>query len=117
MRTRPRLPAGFFHALVYFDARTRRTARRVRDALVARFAVDCRWRDRPIGPHTKPNFRARFSRARFGALVPWLMRRRAGLSILVHPYSDDQVADHTDRALWLGRPVRLRLGFLRRRAP
>jgi len=105
---------GVYHAHVYFDARTRQAARRVRGALAARFAVDCRWRDRPIGPHTRPNVRVRFSARQFGRLVPWLMQHHEGLSVLVHPYTEDQVADHSERALWLGPPVRLKLAFLRR---
>ena len=104
-----------FHAHVYFDRPTRKVARRVRDGLVARFAVDCRWRDEPIGPHTKPNFRVRFARDHFGRIVPWLMRHRESLSVLVHPYSEDHLADHTEHALWLGKRVPLNVAFLRRR--
>ena len=104
-----------FHAHVYFDPATRQAARRVRDGLVKRFAEDCRWRDEPIGPHTRPNFRVRFSRGHFGRIVPWLMLHRERLSILVHPYSEDHLADHTARALWLGKRLPLNLAFLRRR--
>jgi DOPA 4,5-dioxygenase len=102
-----------YHAHIYFGARTRGAARRVHDGLRRRFGVDCRWRDRPVGPHTRPNVRVRFGRGAFGRVVPWLMRHREGLSILVHPYSADHLADHTARALWLGAPVRLRLDVLR----
>ena len=82
--------------------------------LISRFAVDCRWRDEPIGPHTKSNFRVKFSRDQFGRIVPWLMLHREGLSVLVHPYTPDHVVDHTERALWLGERIALNLKFLRR---
>ncbi len=89
-------------------------ARRVCDRFVSRFSANCRWRDRPIGPHTKPNFRVRFSKRQFGQIVAWLMLHREGLSVLVHPYTENRVADHSDRALWLGKGVRLNFKFLRR---
>jgi aromatic ring-cleaving dioxygenase len=34
--------------------------------------------------------------------------------VLVHPLSDDSVDDHSIYALWLGTPVPLKLGTLRR---
>ena len=44
----------------------------------------------------------------------WLMLNREGLDILVHPLTDDSVADHTQFALWLGAPQPLRVEVLRR---
>lgn len=111
---RERSPIKVYHAHVYFDPATRRAARRVQAALIATFAADCRWRDRPIGPHRKPNFRLRFTRGQFGRIVPWLMLHREGLSVLVHPYTEDGVADHSARALWLGPRLPLNFNFLRR---
>jgi aromatic ring-cleaving dioxygenase len=46
--------------------------------------------------------------------VPWLMLNREGLDVLVHPLTDDSVADHTQFALWLGTPLPLRIEVLRR---
>jgi DOPA 4,5-dioxygenase len=40
------------------------------------------------------------------------MVHRAGLDVLVHPLTEDAVADHTDFALWLGTPVALKLHTL-----
>ena len=103
-----------FHAHVYFDATTRAAAQRVHDGLLARFAVEARWRDGPIGPHPIANVRVKLSAHQFGEVVPWLMRHRSGLSVLVHPYSEDHVSDHTERALWLGDRIALDIDFLRR---
>ena len=103
-----------FHAHVYFDPLTRDTAAGVYARLTAAFPLDSRWRDAPIGPHPRPNFRIRFSTDEFGAIVPWLMLHRDGLSVLVHPDTGDRVADHTGHALWLGKRVPLDIGFLRR---
>jgi DOPA 4,5-dioxygenase len=103
-----------FHAHVYFDAATRETAKRVQEELVDGLAVDAQWRDGPIGPHPVANFRVKLSTDQFGEVVPWLMRHRSGLSVLVHPFTEDSVGDHTERALWLGDRVALDIDFLRR---
>ena len=42
------------------------------------------------------------------------MLNRDGLNILVHPLTDDSVADHTRFAAWLGTPLPLRIEVLRR---
>lgn len=104
-----------FHAHVYFDTATRDIAQRVWEKLGSRFSLDRRWRDEPIGPHTKANFRLRIPPEEFGQVVPWLMLHREGLSVLVHPDTGDRVADHTERALWLGERLPLNVEFLRRR--
>ncbi len=106
-----------FHAHVYFDPATRETAAGIHDELAGRFSLDCRWRDVPIGPHTRPNFRVRFSPEEFGRVVPWLMLHRERLSVLVHPDTGDRVGAHTERALWLGDKLALNVEFLRRRVP
>ena len=43
-----------------------------------------------------------------------LMLNREDLDILVHPLSDDSMADHTRLALWLGSALPLRVDVLRR---
>jgi DOPA 4,5-dioxygenase len=41
------------------------------------------------------------------------MLNRGDLTVLVHPETGDQVADHTAHALWLGPPLPLDIAFLR----
>lgn len=65
--------------------------------------------DRPIGPHPKAMFEVNvFTPAQFGAFIPWLVINRGPLSCLVHPNTDDEIRDHSQRANWLGTPVKLK---------
>ena len=106
-----------FHAHVYFDPATREAAARVRDGLAARFEVELgRWHDKPIGPHPKSMYQVKFAPDQFGKLVPWLMLHHKGLDVLIHPSTDEDVGDHTDRALWLGEKLALNIEVLRRHA-
>ena len=37
------------------------------------------------------------------------MQNRNGLSVLVHPLTDDSIRDHDEQELWLGEQLPLRL--------
>jgi aromatic ring-cleaving dioxygenase len=104
-----------YHAHIYYDAKTRPIAERLREAIGNRFGVELgRWRDEPVGPHPVPMYQAAFPAAEFPRIVPWLMLNRGGLSVLVHPQTEDAYDDHTIHALWLGAPLPLRVEGLRR---
>ena len=59
-------------------------------------------------------YQVAFAAEEFPLFVPWLMLNRQGLNILVHPLTQDSVADHTNFALWLGSPLELRVEVLRK---
>jgi aromatic ring-cleaving dioxygenase len=104
-----------YHAHIYYDPETRATAERLREGIGDRFEARLgNWHDEPVGPHPVAMYQVAFAAEEFPALVPWLMLNRDGLNVLVHPLTDDSVADHTRFALWLGKPLPLRLEVLRR---
>jgi len=104
-----------FHVHVYFDPPTRATALAVRDGLAERFDVELgRIHGRPMGPHPKSMYQVKFAPSEFSALVQWLMLNHAGLDVLIHPETGDDVADHTEQALWLGQKLDLNIDFLRK---
>src|SRR5439155_26591150 len=53
-----------------------------------------------------------FKPDQFEHVVPYLMLHRDGLDVLVHPLTEDAVEDHTDFAMWLGKPVELKIHTL-----
>jgi DOPA 4,5-dioxygenase len=104
-----------YHAHVYFDASTRGAAETLREAIGARFDVELgRMFDHARGPHSQPMYQVTFGADELAKLVPWLMLNRNGLSIVVHPLTDDEVADHLKNPLWLGTPVPFDAEFIRR---
>jgi aromatic ring-cleaving dioxygenase len=106
-----------FHAHVYFDPDTRAAAERVREGLSERFSVELgRWHEQPIGPHSKAMYQVAFANEELASVLPWLMLHRSGLSILVHPMTGDDVADHGAHALWLGTSLPIDFEFLRKHA-
>lgn len=105
-----------YHAHIYYDPATRRTAAKVRARIEERFNVKMgSWHDEPVGPHPQSMYQVAFSKGLFPKIVPWLMENRSGLAVLVHPNSGDDYRDHSEHAIWLGKMLRLKLGMFKTR--
>ncbi len=105
-----------WHAHVYFDpATTRDPAAQLRDWIAARFpdALLGRWHDVKVGPHPQAMYQIAFPNELFPNLVPFLSLNRTGLTVLVHPNTEDEVADHLVHALWMGAVLPLDASVLR----
>jgi DOPA 4,5-dioxygenase len=102
-----------YHAHVYYDAETKETAARLREAVEARFddITMGRWHDKPVGPHPHWSYQIAFETELFAELVPWLALNREGLTVLVHPNTGQDLPDHADRAMWLGDSPELNLSI------
>ena len=97
-----------YHAHIYFEESSADHAAEIRETIAARFDVEMgRWHDRPVGPHTRSMYQVAFSTDTFAEFVPWLMIHHGELAVLIHPRTGDDLADHTDYALWLGEKLDL----------
>ncbi|NOG69725.1 DOPA 4,5-dioxygenase family protein [Roseicella sp. DB1501] len=108
-------PITGWHAHIYYDpAASRPAAEAVREAIARDFpeAILGRWHDVPVGPHSAAMYQVAFPPALFATLVPWLALNRRDLSVLVHPETGRQRADHVRHALWLGAPLPLKAELL-----
>ena len=104
-----------YHAHVYYDTETRLRVEQLRETIAATLGVEVREvSNEPRVPHPVPQFRYRFTTARFEKVVPWLMLNREGLDVLVHQLTDNSYDGHSRYAVWLGSPVALKLNTMRR---
>ncbi|MCU0687867.1 MAG: DOPA 4,5-dioxygenase family protein [Polyangiaceae bacterium] len=93
-----------YHAHVYFDEDTYEKAARLRTWVIERFSVELgNWNTEPRGPHVTPSFYFGFTNDLLPVLVPWLQLNSLGLTILLHPNTEDPRADHLYYALWVNR--------------
>ena len=107
-----------FHAHIYFTASDRPVAAAMRE----RFAnltepgsdpqIDFvgRMVEGPVGPHPVPQFEVHFLGDGRKAVVGLI--EASGLRALVHPLTDDDLADHTTLGQWIGEPLDLDLSLL-----
>ena len=99
-----------YHAHIYYDEATRPQATTLRAELARQFTVALgRWHDAPVGPHPQSMYQVAFAAEEFPRVVPWLMAHHGPLPVLIHPSTDDDLGDHTERALWLGRQLALKV--------
>jgi len=102
-----------YHAHIYYDLRDRAAAERLHGKLATAKGVgDLRsvvfvgeMRDKSVGPHPKPQFEVHFREDALPGVLPLI--KGSGLTALVHPLTQDDLADHTSLALWIGEPLPL----------
>jgi DOPA 4,5-dioxygenase len=107
-----------FHAHIYYKVESRTVAA----ALHSRLSIAVengdlpgltfvgQMRDHAVGPHPVPQFEIHFFRFTLPPLMPVL--EASGLTVLVHPLTQDDVADHTSLGQWIGEPIPLDLTVL-----
>ena len=104
-----------WHAHVYFDASSRDAARALRDIIEKEMAGRMelgRFHERPVGPHPMWSYQLAFLPANFPDVVSWLALNHGLLDVFIHPNTGDELRDHRDCALWLGRSHVLNLAAL-----
>lgn len=109
------LLAKQYHAHVYFDAEHVAFAtdlhRKARHEL-GELATIWPMRMTPVGPHYAPMFEIEFPHASRDAVLDWVHAHHGPLSVMLHPETDDALADHRDHAVWLGQNLGLKLDVL-----
>jgi DOPA 4,5-dioxygenase len=101
-----------WHAHVYFDSGSRDMAAQFRGAATAQFGERIemgRFHEREVGPHPRWSYQIAFAPAQFSEIVSWLALNHGALDVLVHPNTDNELRDHRDSAIWLGRSHQLDL--------
>jgi aromatic ring-cleaving dioxygenase len=101
-----------FHAHVYYSSEERPAAERLRETFAGQPGVLFigQMTDRGVGPHPIPQYEVHFREGSRPSVVAAI--EASGLRALVHPLTDDDLADHTTLGQWIGEPVDLDLGVL-----
>jgi DOPA 4,5-dioxygenase len=107
-----------YHAHIYYSAKERPAAEALREEFL-RLKADGgephilfvgRLTDGRAGPHPIPQYEIHFLEGSLAGVMAAI--EASGLRALVHPLTDDDIADHTDLGRWIGEPVRLDLTVL-----
>ena len=103
---------GSWHAHVYFDGATRDAAWALRE-VIARELGDRvslgRFHERPVGPHPAWSYQLAIAPGEFARVTSWLALNHGALDVFIHPNTGDELRDHRDSAIWIGRSYSLDL--------
>ena len=100
-------PDAPYHAHIYYDPAERPVAAALRDDFGRDRAILFvgAMTDSAAGPHPMAQYEVHFLARHRLAVVAAI--EATGLRALVHPLTDDDLADHTSLAHWIGEPVEL----------
>jgi DOPA 4,5-dioxygenase len=103
-----------YHAHIYFEPAVRAAASRLQQRFSESKSAHVLFvgdlRDEPVGPHPKPQFEVHFREDSLPQVLALI--EESGLTALVHPLTDDDLADHTSLGHWIGEPLPLDLSVL-----
>src|SRR4029079_253660 len=104
--------AAPYHAHIYYTDGERSAAEALRDEFSGypEVAFVGQMVDRGVGPHPIPQYEVHFVERSRPAVVAAI--EASGLRALVHPLTDDDLADHTTHAQWIGEPLELDVSTL-----
>ena len=101
-----------YHAHIYYSDEERPAAEQLRDDFRGNREILFvgQMTDRGVGPHPIPQYEVHFREGARSDVIAAV--EAAGLRALVHPLTDDDLADHTTLAHWIGEPVQLDVSVL-----
>jgi DOPA 4,5-dioxygenase len=101
-----------YHAHIYYSDDERGRAERLREDFQgnADILFVGRMMDRGVGPHPIPQYEVHFAERSRADVIEAIAA--SGLRALVHPLTDDDLADHTTSAHWIGEQVELDVSTL-----
>ena len=107
-----------YHGHIYYSVEQRPAAEALRDRFMrqadtpknAPILFVGRMMDTAVGPHPMAQYEIHFLKRSLEDVLSQL--HASGLRALVHPLTDDDLADHTSLAHWIGEPPDLDLTVL-----
>lgn len=107
-----------YHAHLYYVAETRDVAEATRLRLIEsmesgdipQLLFVGQLKDGKAGPHPIAQFEIHYTEEALPSVLRLI--EASGLTALVHPLTDDDLADHTTLAHWIGTPIELDLTTL-----
>jgi DOPA 4,5-dioxygenase len=103
----------YYHFHLYYPVTNIEEASALREKISSEFDFEVgRLWDKPVGPHPIGSCQVSVPTGRFEEALTWCLANRGGVDFFIHPVTGDDLADHSDHALWLGKSYELKIdGF------
>ena len=104
--------AAPYHAHIYYSDADRAAAENLRDSFTAdpQILFVGSMTDHGVGPHPVAQYEIHFREPARASVIAAI--EATGLRALVHPLTDDDLADHTALGHWIGDPLELDVSVL-----
>ncbi|PIP88941.1 MAG: 4,5-dioxygenase [Bdellovibrionales bacterium CG12_big_fil_rev_8_21_14_0_65_38_15] len=104
-----------YHFHLYFSSHQMEIANALAAQIAEEFQLQVgRVWDRPVGPHPINSCQITVPYEKFESLASWLLVHRQGLDIFIHPEGEDDLVDHRDHIMWIGRSYDLKLDIFKK---
>lgn len=101
-----------YHSHIYFDEHTVEQARSLAEKAGQAFDLSVgRIIEKPIGPHPTWSCQLAYKADLLNEVLPWLAIHRGDLTIFSHIVSGDDLWDHTQGTIWMGKVEALNLAM------
>lgn len=99
-----------YHVHLYYKPEQIDEAKKLGKIIEEKFQLSLgRFHEKPVGPHPMWSCGIGLPAEKFGTFIPWLSLNRGHLDCLIHPLSGDDLLDHSDYAMWLGKSYTLKI--------
>lgn len=106
---------NYYHGHFYFETNTLSSAEIIRQKMLLDLPQIIRvfhLLAKVVGPHPLPMFEFHFRGSDYETVKNWLVKNHGNHSVLIHPLSGDEIADHTTYAEFIGPVLPLNVQFL-----
>lgn len=105
-----------YHAHLYYPVEKLNEAKKVLEKVGNKFdyPIGRAW-DKPVGPHPIGSCQITVPVGELDNFIPWMMDNRGEFDVFFHANTGDDLIDHTQFVMWLGKSYNLNLDMFKGR--
>ena len=104
-----------YHAHLYYGPENIGEAMKLASQASELFAIDVgHFHQRPVGPHPAWSCQLTVQADQFSQVIPWLALNRGSIDVFIHPETGEDLLDHTQYVMWLGKSYDLNVNMFQR---
>jgi aromatic ring-cleaving dioxygenase len=101
-----------YHFHLYYELENLSLAADIRKEVNQAFDLEVgRLWEKPVGPHPVCSCQVTVPVDKFEEVTAWFLKNRKGIDLFIHPVSGDDILDHSDSIMWIGKSYKLNTDF------
>ena len=101
-----------YHAHLYYHEANIEEAKQLADKIHTAYGVKVgTFHRKPVGPHPVWSCQLSIPVEKFAETIPWLLLNHGTIDIFVHPNTGNDLIDHTQHIMWIGKSYDLKLSI------